>query len=1251
MKLLAVLWDSVYPISKAVSEDSLFECTIHSQREIDGKPDKIEVLKEEMSSADLIILHKTTHGFWDDIIPFVREIRDSKIICFSQDPTYWSLSNVDNGIVSKVYDYIQNGDRDNIENLFRFLENQFVNDSAEYSEPSRIPWQGIVHPGIPGKVYPSSEEYLAEYTYSDRPLIALIVSRSSWITGQNDIEKELIDEIESCGMGVLPIMTNSLHNEEMGSLNIAECLELHVLRDGKSIVKAVVKLVTFLIGRKPGVSAEESSRNADELLSKLNVPVFQPIIALDMSMDEWKDSDGITSDIPWNVTMPEFEGAVEPIMIGTAKSDGQDLYCRKPIPGRAKRIAERIQKRISLSEKPNSEKRLVLLLNNSPCASIEGNIGSAAGLDSIGSVVSILRRLKSEGYETFVPDSPDALIDVFMKRKAFSEFRWTSKESIVNAGGHVCLMSADEYRRYFETIPEEARKKIVESWGEPPGEPMVIDDRIIITGIKAGNVIISVQPKRGCYGARCDGTVCKILHDPECPPSHQYLATYHYFRDVFGADAFVHVGTHGTAEFLPGKGIGLSENCFPDIVTGDVPVFYVYNTDNPPEGSVAKRRIYSTLIGHMQPTSETGGLYGPYLRLEEIINEYEIAKLDPTHSHSLQHEIMDAMEEVGISQPGDHDAHMESLVARTHEHLTLIRNSRIESRLHTFGNIPEKEEEVNIIHSLMRYSREDGSLTRSVSQYLGLDLDVLIQDKNAFNSDYRMSNGALLEKTDSVSRDLVSKTLSDDGKEYDDVPFIDDIRKTIMEIHDRIVSSDELSSLIKALNGNFTPAGPSGYISKGSFDILPTGRNFYSMDSKRVPTRTAWKVGTRLADSLLDKYLDDEGDYPESVAFQWMTNDIMAAEGEMMAEIMSLLGAEPIWSPNGHVTSYRILEENELIHPRIDVTARISGILRDTFPDRIDLIDSLIRDVASLEESDDVNFVRKHVKEEMERGSSFDDSTARIFSSKPGTFASGVNLAVLSGAWKDEKDLAEIYISVNGYAYGKGRNGKESRVQFASALENVSLTFNKTVSDDHDLLGCCCYYSNQGGLTAAARYLSGKKVETYYGDTRDYKDVGVRTLSNEIDRVVRSKVLNPKWIDNMKEHGYKGASDMMKKITRVYGWEASTQEVDDSLFNDIANTYINDQEMRDFFERNNPYAAEEISRRLLEAEARGLWEADEKTLEELRNSYVEIESWMEDASDGGDIQGNEISMESAENLPIGKELAEMMEKIHSRKRK
>ncbi|MBO4797275.1 MAG: cobaltochelatase subunit CobN, partial [Candidatus Methanomethylophilaceae archaeon] len=456
--------------------------------------------------------------------------------------------------------------------------------------------------------------------------------------------------------------------------------------------------------------------------------------------------------------------------------------------------------------------------------------------------------------------------------------------------------------------------------------------------------------------------------------------------------------------------------------------------------------------------------------------------------------------------------------------------------------------------------------------------------------------------------------------------------REIINISDSIDRSDELGSFIHALDGGYTEAGPSGVITRGRADILPTGRNFYSADPKKLPNRSSWRVGVLLAENTVKKYLEDTGELPETVAFFWMSGDLLASGGEQMAQILYMMGAAPVWSSDGQVNDVRIVPLKELGRPRIDITVRTSGILRDNFIHCIDLIDTAVRRIAELDESSEENFVRKHVLESCGKGTAYESSTARLFSAPPGSYVSGVNLAVYASAWKTEKDLAEIYIASNGYAYGNGRNGAESHEQFAYSLSKVSVTYNKIASDEKDLLGCCCYFSNHGGMTAASRYLSGKDVKAYYGDTREPDDINVHTLADEIRRVVRTKLLNPKWIDGMKEHGYKGGADMMKRIVRVYGFEATTNEVDDWIFDDIASTFVNDEEMREFYKENNPYALEEIARRLLEAEARGLWNADRETLEQLKENYMSIESWMEDLVTEGEHQGGNIDIVSPEDV-------------------
>ncbi|WP_448384395.1 cobaltochelatase subunit CobN [Desulfosoma sp.] len=470
-------------------------------------------------------------------------------------------------------------------------------------------------------------------------------------------------------------------------------------------------------------------------------------------------------------------------------------------------------------------------------------------------------------------------------------------------------------------------------------------------------------------------------------------------------------------------------------------------------------------------------------------------------------------------------------------------------------------------------------------------------------------------------------------------PTWQQIRRRILEINDRIEASRETDALLHGLSGGYIPAGPSGLITRGRDDILPTGRNFYSLDPHRVPTKAAWEVGQKLAEALLDKHLREEDRYPENVAIFWMCSDIMWADGEGLAQMLSLLGVRPVWLSNGRVKGFEILPLEELGRPRVDVTVRVSGITRDNFPNCIELLDEAVQAVAGLEEPEEMNFVRKHALEvARSNGGDMREATLRIFCSMPGTYQAGTQLAVYASAWKEEKDLAEVFLYWNGYAYGKGIWGKKRHRQFGSILKSVDVTYNKVVSDEYDLFGCCCYFGTHGGMTAAARHLSGREVKTYYGDTREGQHVEVRDLADEIRRIVRTKLLNPRWIEGMKRHGYKGAGDISKRVGRVYGWEATTREVDDWIFDDIARTFLMDEENKKFFEEHNPWALEEIGRRLLEASERGLWTPADDVREQLKEIYLEIESWLEERMGDarGEFQGGSIDVVTKEEVAFWK---------------
>jgi len=620
----------------------------------------------------------------------------------------------------------------------------------------------------------------------------------------------------------------------------------------------------------------------------------------------------------------------------------------------------------------------------------------------------------------------------------------------------------------------------------------------------------------------------------------------------------------------------------------------------------------------------------------------------------------------------DEDTPFEEILQRTHEVLTLLRTTLIPDGMHIFGENPKEKAKIEFINSMVKYDFGDGiSSRRILFSLLGEDMDFAISNPSAISVLHKKTYGELAEDINLFSLKFIEGVLEDDKKEADSITReilgkrlrrpeaikgLSLLKEKIQDIANRIDKSDEIKALFHGKSAGFIEPGPSGLITRGRADVLPTGRNFYSLDPKKIPTPAAWKVGKSLASALIEKYKQDTGKFPENLGLVWFASDIMWADGEQMAQIMYLIGVKSLYQTNGRVKGFEIIPLPELGRPRIDVTVRLSGITRDCFPDCVDLLDEAIQAVARLPENPEINFIRKHILEKLgsldgqTSSQEFREAGLRIFSSKPGTYGSGVNLAIYASAWKEEKDLSDIFIYWNSYAYGKGVYGKELPGQFVHQLKSVDLTFNKSVTDEYDLFGCCCYFSTQGGMSVAAKSISGKEIKNYYGDTRDPSHVKVNDLADEIRRVVRTKLLNPKWIEGMKRHGYKGAGDISKRIGRVYGWEATTGEVDDWIFDDITRTFLLNEEMRKFFQENNPWALEEIGRRLLEAHQRGLWNAEPEVLEGLKNAYLEVESWLEEKMGDveGDFQGGTIDILTSEDVENWRgKMREFKEKLHA----
>ncbi|MDK2888919.1 MAG: cobaltochelatase CobN [Thermoanaerobacter sp.] len=1295
-KIAAVMWHSHTTTMRRAAElvrDEL-EVKVYSARFLDeGKEDLTEAL-EDMARADLIFLYRSAAEIvWDELEKTVKRLA-RPVVCVAHDPALWVLSTVGPDVVSRCYTYIVQGGKENFAHMLRYLAVEVLGERLEYSEPLTFPWEGIYHPAASG-CFATVEDYLSWYeTYlsqagwpqslvASAPTVGLLFARNNWVNGNLAVEDLLIRLMEEKGLKVIPAFCYSLKDAELGTRGSGEVVREYFFDSGgRPRINALVKLISFFLEartRTDDFLREDVASSGVALLQRLGVPVFQPVTSFYRTVEEWaEDPQGLNRDIAWCVALPEFEGVIEPIFIAGARREGE-LEIRVPVEERCRHLVERVARWVELAQKPVQERKVAFILHNNPCASVEATVGGGANLDTLESVARILRRMKETGYSVEVPASGKELIDAIMNRKAISEFRWTTTDEIISKGGALKLMPVEEYRQWYDHLSLRVKERLTEAWGAPPGEAkngvpaaMVHEGKIVITGVQYGNAVVCVQPKRGCAGARCDGQVCKILHDPDIPPPHQYLATYRYLERDFGVDVIVHVGTHGNLEFLPGKGVGLSGECYPDLAIGSLPHLYIYNADNPPEGTIAKRRSYATLVDHMQTVMTGGGLYDELAELERYLEEYEKARVaDPARAHTLEHLIIEEIKKTNLDKQipveGGHD-NFAAIAEKAHAVLSTIRNTQIQDGQHIFGEIPEGERRVEFINSILRFDAgEKVSLRRAVAGLMNLDLAGLLADQGRFSTRYGKSYGALLEEIDAAAKAFIGRFLK--GQEVDPgfaqevlgdkficpeaLPEVNALLPRVLDLNERIEASEEIESLLAGFEGRYIPAGPSGLITRGRDDILPTGRNFYSLDPHRVPTRAAWEVGRRLAEKILEKHLADEGRYPENIALYWMCNDIMWADGEGLGQMFYLLGVRPRWLPNGRVAGIEVIPLEELGRPRIDLTVRVSGITRDNFPNCVELLDEAIQTVAALDEPPEQNYVRKHTLARLDGQNdpqAWRDATLRIFASKPGTYMAGVNLAVYASAWKEEKDLADIFIYWNGYAYGKGVFGQEAFRQLQASLKTVDVTYNKVVTDEYDLFGCCCYFGTHGGMTAAARVASGKEVRTYYGDTREPEHVEVRTLADEIRRVVRTKLLNPKWIEGQKRHGYKGAGDISKRIGRVYGWEATTQEVDDWIFDDITRTFILDEENRRFFEEHNPWALEEIARRLLEAHQRGLWNADPEVLEGLKEHYLEIEGWLEERMGDikGDFQGGAIDILTAEEVADwGAKMREIKAKLGS----
>ena len=960
--------------------------------------------------------------------------------------------------------------------------------------------------------------------------------------------------------------------------------------------EAIVNCTAFAVGAAGSGGPENplAGPSANES------PVFQAILS---GGDEraWEDGkNGLSPrDIAMNVALPEIDGRILSRAVSFKAEAFYDEDAQCPVAAyrpRVDRIAFAAALAASwtrLRRSSAAERRVALVLANYP--NRDGRLANGVGLDTPAATADALRNLAESGYAVEGAPADGAAL---MRRLMAGPTNWLADRAR-RAGGEA--MPLESYLECYVNLPSEVRRLVEERWGAPEKDPFLDDAGFKLSIHRFGNVAVCVQPARG-YNV----DPAETHHSPDLAPPHNYLAFYFWLRNLWRAHAIVHMGKHGNLEWLPGKAVALSEACLPEAALGPIPHLYPFIVNDPGEGTQAKRRSSAAIIDHLTPPLARAETYGPLRDLEALIDEYyEAAGVDPRRVAHLRREILSLIGATGLDEDlgltGDDE---DDDLAKLDAHLCELKEAQIRDGLHVFGRSPEGALARDLAIAIARAPRGDGegrngSLLRAMARDLGLGMDPLDCDMAAsaaakpdalapLSPDPWRSNGDTVERLELLAQAL----LNDDDPCGDARPAIPGISTAAVldEIGTAIAPAiaacglAETHALLAALDGRAIPPGPSGAPTRGRPDVLPTGRNFYSLDSRSVPTRTAWTLGWKSACMLIDRHLQDQGDWPRAVLITAWGTANMRTGGDDVAQALALMGVSPTWdAAGGRVTGFEIIPASALGRPRVDVTLRISGFFRDAFPDQIALVDAAARAVMALDEPEDVNPAAANARREGDVG------RFRVFGAKPGAYGAGLQAVIDERLWSDRADLAEAYLAWGGYAYGEDAEGVSARPSLEARLGQTEAIVQNQDNREHDLLDSDDYYQFEGGAAAAVATLQGRDRPIYHNDHSRPERPAIRALDEEIARVLRSRVVNPKWIDGVKRHGYKGAFEIAATVDYLFAFAATTNAVKSRHFDLVEAAFLEDDATREFIAESNPSALREIAERLQEAIDRGLW--------------------------------------------------------------
>ncbi|MBK5542071.1 cobaltochelatase subunit CobN [Pseudomonas sp. TH07] len=1135
------------------------------------------------------------------------------------DPELSDLSTVPAAARDRLWHFLRQGGRDNALNLYRCLAASLLGRDYAWAEPQTLPRTAIYHPH---KSAATLGDWQADW-HAGQPVAAVLFYRSHLQAANTGFIDVFCQRLQAAGLNPLPIALASL--KEPGCLTVVE--------DLLDEVEAGVILNT--------TGFAQSSPEAPHLRPfRRNIPVIQAICAQD-NEPGWRASEqGLgPRDLAMHIALPELDGRIisRPIsfkdLAWRSERSQSDVVCYRAQPERMDFVAELARRWIELARVPNGQKRIALILANYPTR--DGRIGNGVGLDTPAAALNILRALQAEGYplSTELPASGTALIQQLLGGVS---------NDLDSIDLRPCAQSLalDDYRLMFNALPEANRQAVQARWGSPEQDPMFRGGRMMVAGLRFGLTFVGIQPARGY---QVDPSA--VYHDPDLVPPHGYLAFYFWLRQAYGAHGLIHVGKHGNLEWLPGKGVGLSESCWPDALLGPLPNIYPFIVNDPGEGAQAKRRTQAVIIDHLMPPLTRAETYGPLRDLELLADEYyEAQLLDPRRARELQRDILKLVRETRIDrelqldEKLDSDADAAIWLPRLDTYLCDLKESQIRDGLHVFGESPTGRLRLDTLLALLRIPRGDGrgaqsSLLRALAKAfeLGFDpLDCALAEPwserrppllQQVSTELWRTAGDTRERLELFAGQLIESALQGPLEQLEEPGWaevkaiIDGLRDVVAPRLDACGPA-EMRGLLDALGGRFVPAGPSGAPSRGRLDVLPTGRNFFSVDVRNLPTTTAWRIGFQSAHLILERHLQDHGDHLRQLGLSVWGTATMRTGGDDIAQAMALMGVRPVWATGSQrVDDFEILPLSLLDRPRVDVTLRVSGFFRDAFANLIRLFDAAVQAVAALDEPDDLNPLAAKVRAErqslLEAGLDADAAARqagwRIFGAKPGAYGAGVQGAIDGRLWQSREDLAEVYLNWGGYAYGGSDEGTAAREQFAQRLSQVQAVLQNQDNREHDLLDSNDYYQFQGGMLAAVESLSGAKAASYHGDHSQPDLPKIRSLKEELNRVIRSRAANPKWIEGVKRHGYKGAFEMAATVDNLFAFDATTELIDDHQYALLADAYVLDPSTREFIRQHNPHALRDMTERLLEAQQRGLWQEPGEYREALENLLLDIE--------------------------------------------